>query len=74
VIVSLGLPAAQALLGTKKPMHQLRGTWMAYKGIPVMPTYHPAYVLRNYTVTIRRQVWGDVLQVVEFLGRNKRGS
>lgn len=74
VIISLGLPAAQALLGVKKPMHQLRGTWMAYQGIPVMPTYHPAYVLRNYTVPIRRQVWQDVLQAVEFLGKSSRGS
>jgi DNA polymerase len=74
VIISLGLPAARALLGTEKPMHQLRGTWMSYRGIPVMPTYHPAYVLRNYTIPIRRQVWQDVLQAVDFLGRKKGGS
>ncbi len=53
VIVSLGRPAAQALLEVSQPMHQLRGTWQAYEGIPLMPTYHPAYVLRNYTVSIR---------------------
>jgi DNA polymerase len=67
VIVSLGRPAAHALLEVSKPMHQLRGTWQAYEGIPVMPTYHPAYVLRNYTVPIRRQVWEDVQEVIRFL-------
>jgi uracil-DNA glycosylase family 4 len=66
-IVSLGRPAAQALLEVSKPMHQLRGTWQAYEGIPLMPTYHPAYVLRNYTVPIRRQVWEDVQEVIRFL-------
>jgi DNA polymerase len=67
VIVTLGRPAAQALLKTQEPMHQLRGNWQAYQGIPVMPTYHPAYVLRNYTVPIRRQVWQDVQEVMGFL-------
>lgn len=71
VIVTLGLPAAHALLEVRRPMHQLRGTWMAYEGIPLMPTYHPAYVLRNYTVTVRRQVWQDVLEVIRFLERSK---
>lgn len=67
VIVALGLPATHALLKTGKPMHQLRGTWQAYRRIPVMPTYHPAYVLRNYTVSVRRQVWQDVQEVMRFL-------
>jgi DNA polymerase len=67
VIVSLGRPAAQALLEVSKPMHQLRGTWQAYEGIPLMPTYHPAYVLRNYTPPIRRQVWEDVQEVMRLL-------
>ena len=67
VIVSLGRPAAHALLEVSKPMHQLRGTWQSYQGIPVMPTYHPAYVLRNYTVPVRRQVWRDVQEVIRFL-------
>jgi DNA polymerase len=67
VIVTLGRPAAQALLKTPEPMHRLRGNWKAYRGVPVMPTYHPAYVLRNYTVPIRRQVWEDVQEVIRFL-------
>ena len=67
VIVALGLPAVRALLKTDKPMHRLRGTWQSYRRIPVMPTYHPAYVLRNYTVSVRRQVWQDVLEVMQLL-------
>ena len=67
VIVTLGRPAAQALLKTQEAMHQLRGNWKVYQGIPVMPTYHPAYVLRKYTVPVRRQVWEDVKQVMEYL-------
>ncbi len=67
VIVSLGRPAARALLQVDEPMHRLRGNWLAYEGIPLLPTYHPAYVLRNYTVPIRRQVWQDVQEVMRFL-------
>jgi DNA polymerase len=74
VIVTLGRPAAQAILKTQEPMHQLRGNWQAYQGIPVMPTYHPAYVLRYYTVPIRRQVWQDVQEVMRFLEELADGS
>jgi DNA polymerase len=70
VIITLGLPAAQALLGERRPMHQLRGNWMRYEGIPLMPTYHPAFVLRNYTLQVRRQVWQDVQEVMRFLASN----
>ncbi len=66
-IITLGLPAARALLGSELPMHRLRGNWQSYRGIPLMPTYHPAFVLRNYTASVRRQVWEDVLAVVRFL-------
>ena len=74
VIVTLGLPAAQALLEVQEPMHRLRGTWQCFQGIPLMPTYHPAYVLRNYTVSIRRQVWEDVREVIRFLRKSDGGS
>jgi len=73
VIVTLGRPAAQALLKTQEPMRQLRGNWQAYQGIPVMPTYHPAYVLRYYTVPIRRQVWQDVQEAMRFLEDEDKG-
>mgnify|MGYP001826595801 CR=1 FL=1 len=74
VIVTLGRPAAQALLKTQEPMHRLRGNWQDYQGIPLMPTYHPAYVLRYYTVPIRRQVWQDVQEVMRFLEELADGS
>ena len=47
VIVTLGRYATQTLLQQDKPMGQLRGTWASYEGIPVMPTFHPAYLLRS---------------------------
>lgn len=68
VIVTLGLPATQYLLRTKAPMGKLRGQWHSYRGIDVMPTYHPAYVLRNYTPETRRMVWSDLQKVMEKLG------
>jgi DNA polymerase len=40
-----------------------------FRGIPVMPTYHPAYLLRNQSLAVKRQVWEDMLQVLERLGR-----
>ncbi len=67
-IVTLGLPAVRALAEAEGAMHRLRGRWHAFEGIPLMPTYHPAYVLRNYTPEIRRQVWDDVVEVMRFLG------
>ncbi|MFN4241915.1 MAG: uracil-DNA glycosylase [Tepidisphaerales bacterium] len=68
VIVTLGLPATQYLLRTKAPMGRLRGQWHSYRGIDVMPTYHPAYVLRNYTPETRRMVWSDLQKVMDKLG------
>jgi DNA polymerase len=73
VIVTLGHSATCRLLKTRGPMHQLRGHWHAYKGIPVMPTFHPSYVLRYYTVEIRKQVWEDVRQAMRML-RDLRDS
>jgi len=68
VIVTLGLPATQFVLSTKIAMGKLRGNWHAWRGIDVMPTYHPAYLLRNYTDEVRRMVWSDLQQVMERLG------
>ncbi len=67
VIVTLGHSATCRLLGLRGPMHQLRGKWQTYRGIPVMPTFHPSYVLRYYTVAVRRQVWEDVREAVRML-------
>ena len=68
VIIALGARVAQILLGSNIPIEQLRGTWQTYRGIPVMPTYHPAYVLENYTIPIRKQVWNDVSEAIRYIG------
>ena len=60
VIVSLGKPAASLLLDRDVAITRMRGTWHTYRGIPLMPTLHPAYVLRQYTPENRRMVWEDL--------------
>ena len=65
VIVALGSPAAQALLGRTAGITKIRGTFSEYKGIRVMPTFHPAYLLRNPAA--KRPVWEDMKQVMAFL-------
>jgi len=60
VIVALGRPAASLLLGRDVSISKVRGIWHEYRGIPLMPTYHPAYVLRQYTPEVRRAVWSDL--------------
>jgi len=71
VIVTLGKPAANLLLNTTEAMGRLRGEWHEYDGIPVMPTYHPAYLLRSYTPENRAKVWADMQQVIDRLGLPK---
>jgi DNA polymerase len=60
VIVALGKPAASLLLGRDVSITRIRGTWHDYRGIPLMPTFHPAFVLRQYTPEVRRKVWDDL--------------
>jgi DNA polymerase len=60
VIVALGRPATSALLGRSVSITQVRGRWQQWREIPLMPTFHPAYVLRNYTLQTRQQVWDDL--------------
>jgi DNA polymerase len=62
VIVALGKFAAQTLLRTKTPITKLRGQWADYQGIKVMPTFHPAYLLRN--PGDKRLVWADIKAVM----------
>jgi uracil-DNA glycosylase family 4 len=64
VIVTLGLPSTRYLLKSKDSMTRMRGNWHAWRGIKVMPTWHPAYVLRNYTEQTRREVWDDLKKVL----------
>lgn len=65
VIVALGRVAAQALLGEEAPIGKLRGHWHSAHGVPVMPTYHPAALLRSSS--LKRPVWEDMQQVRERL-------
>jgi DNA polymerase len=60
VIVTLGSPATKLLLDTREGITRLRGRWQSFRGIPVMPTFHPAYLLRQYTKENRRKVWEDL--------------
>jgi DNA polymerase len=59
-IVALGRPATSLLLGRDVSITRVRGTWHEYRGIPLMPTFHPAYLLRQYTSENRRVVWEDL--------------
>jgi DNA polymerase len=68
VIVTLGRPASQQMLQTKNSMGRMRGQWHEWRGIRLMPTYHPAYVLRYYTYETRAAVWGDLKLVMKDLG------
>lgn len=75
VLVTLGGPATKLLLGTEAGISRLRGIWAAWmpppghgEPIPVMPTFHPAYLLRNYTPKTRGEVWSDLQAVMARLG------
>ena len=67
VIVALGATAVEGLLGKTIGITRLRGNWRTYRGTPLMPTYHPAYLLRNQAPSEKRRVWEDMLQVMEKL-------
>ena len=68
VLIALGGTAIEGLLGKTAGITRLRGNWQKYRGIPLMPTYHPAYLLRNQALSEKRRVWEDMLQVMEKLG------
>ena len=65
MICALGLSAAQALLKTKSSMASLRGRTFEYRGIPLIPTYHPAALLRN--PGLKREAWTDMQRVRDTL-------
>jgi DNA polymerase len=67
VLVALGGTAMEGLLG-KTGISKLRGQWHAYRGIPLMPTYHPSYLLRNQSNAEKRKVWEDLMAVMEKIG------
>ena len=71
VIVTLGLPATRLMLDSTETMGRLRGRWAEFVGpgiggrrVPVMPTYHPAYLLRSYTPENRKKIWSDLQMVM----------
>jgi len=70
VIVALGKPASHTLLGTKEPISKLRGKFRDFHGIPLMPTYHPSYLLRKQgegSMESFWEVWDDMAQVLRLL-------
>jgi DNA polymerase len=69
-IVTLGKFAAQALLRDETPISRMRGNWREYEGIPVMPTFHPAYLLRSPQE--KGKVWEDLQEVMKKLGLEAR--
>lgn len=64
-IVALGTFASQTLLGSNEPISRLRGRFHDYHGIPLMPTFHPAFLLRSPEK--KREVWADLQQVMKLL-------
>jgi len=84
VIVTLGLPATHLLLDSTQPMRSMRGQFHPFpsppfkdtnlQSIDLMPTYHPAFLLRSYTEDNRRKVWSDLQQVMQRLAQKKHES
>jgi DNA polymerase len=70
VLVALGATALQGLTGQNLPVGKVRGKWLEFQGIPLMVTFHPAYLLRNQSVSEKRKVWEDMLLVLEKLGHS----
>ena len=77
VLVTLGGPATKWICGVDAGISRIRGTWQTWTppagascpSIPVMPTYHPSYVLRTYTRQVRAEVWSDLRAVLARIGR-----
>ncbi len=82
VLVSLGGPATQLLLNVETGITKLRGIWTQWTPpqgsgmapIPVMPTFHPAYLLRNYTVQTRGEVWSDLKAVIQRIAESSSNA
>lgn len=71
VIITLGATALEGLTGPLPgSITQQRGTWLEFQGIPLMPTFHPSYLLRNQSA--KRPVWDDMQAVLKKLGRKPR--
>ena len=68
IVVALGAQAFEALHGRTPSITQARGQWFDLAGVPLMPTYHPNYLLHNPSASAKRAVWEDFLLVMEKLG------
>lgn len=68
IVVALGAQAFEALHGRTPTITQARGRWFDLSGVPLMPTYHPNYLLHNPSASAKRAVWEDFLLVMERLG------
>jgi len=68
IVVALGAQAFEALHGRTPSITQARGQWFELSGVPLMPTYHPNYLLHNPSASAKRAVWEDFLLVMEKLG------
>ena len=66
-ICALGGTAAKALLDRKEGVTRLRGNWYDWRGIPVMVTYHPSYLLRPYNQDAKREAWEDLKKVLHYV-------
>jgi DNA polymerase len=71
VLVALGKPASHRLTGSTKPISALRGRWASYKGVPLMPLFHPAYMLR--TPSAKREAWEDLKKIKQRLDSTESG-
>ena len=67
LIVALGKTAVEGLLEQQVAITRFRGTWQTYRGIPLMPTFHPAYLLHQQSLASKRKLWEDMLAVMEKL-------
>lgn len=70
LIVALGKTAAEGLLGfgSFRAVGEIRGKWKEFGGVPLLVTYHPSYILRNQSNSSKRQIWEDLLKVMERAG------
>ncbi len=68
VLVALGATAVEGLLGKTEGITRLRGQWRTYRDTPLMPTFHPSFLLRPENSAKKRLVWEDMMQVMEKLG------
>ncbi|MCC7154308.1 MAG: uracil-DNA glycosylase [Bryobacterales bacterium] len=66
-ICALGATAAKALLNSREGITRMRGNWHKWRDIPVMPTYHPSFLLRPYNQNAKREAWEDLKKVLHFV-------